>query len=84
MRSNTGSPGGATAGSASSLAIVVDPVACDAFGYCAELLPELVGVDEWGYPVLPSRLVPEPLAGRAREAVRQCPRRAFLLRSAAT
>ena len=30
----------------------VNPVACDAFGYCAELVPEIVLRDEWGYPVL--------------------------------
>ena len=30
----------------------VDPVACDAYGYCAELLPERVTLDEWGYPIV--------------------------------
>ena len=33
----------------------VDPIACDGFGHCAELAPELVGLDEWGYPVLLAR-----------------------------
>ena len=35
-----------------ALSLRVDPVACDAFGYCAELLPERVTLDEWGYPVV--------------------------------
>jgi len=33
----------------------VDPVACDAFGHCAELAPELIALDEWGYPVIDER-----------------------------
>ena len=32
--------------------IVIDPVACDAYGYCAELLPEAITLDEWGYPIV--------------------------------
>ena len=34
----------------SGLRITIDPVACDAYGYCAELLPEAISLDEWGYP----------------------------------
>ena len=34
------------------LRLRVDPVACDAYGYCAELLPERVTLDEWGYPIV--------------------------------
>ncbi len=55
----------------------VDPIACDAFGYCAELLPELIGADEWGYPIVDGRPVPAELARLARQAVRDCPRRAL-------
>jgi len=36
----------------------VDPVACDAFGHCAELAPELIALDEWGYPVIDERPIP--------------------------
>ena len=38
--------------------ILVDPVACDAYGYCAELLPEAVSLDEWGYPIVDGRPLP--------------------------
>ncbi|MGA2036013.1 MAG: ferredoxin [Acidimicrobiales bacterium] len=55
----------------------VNPIACDAFGYCAELLPEIVGVDEWGYPVLDDGPVPPHLVDLAQRAVRDCPRRAL-------
>lgn len=61
------------------LRLRVDPVACDAFGYCAELLPELIGVDEWGYPIVPDRAVPPALLELARRAVADCPRRALSL-----
>ena len=30
----------------------VDPTACTGHGLCAELLPELITLDEWGYPIL--------------------------------
>ena len=33
-----------------ALRVRVDPVACEAYGYCAELLPERVTLDEWGIP----------------------------------
>lgn len=63
------------------LRLVVDPVTCDAYGYCAELLGELVDLDEWGYPVVAGDgLVPAALVDRVRAAVRQCPRRALILR----
>jgi ferredoxin len=61
--------------------IVLDPTACDGFGFCAELFPEGVGLDEWGYPVLTGELAPE-LVAAARAAVRACPRRALRLDAA--
>ena len=30
----------------------VNPIACEAHGMCAELLPERITLDEWGYPVI--------------------------------
>ena len=29
----------------------VNPIDCTGHGVCAELLPELVSLDEWGYPI---------------------------------
>jgi ferredoxin len=57
----------------------VDPVACDGFGYCAELLPEIVDIDEWGYPIITTEAIPSHLSALARRAVRDCPRRALLI-----
>ena len=51
----------------------VDRIRCDGHGLCAELLPELVEMDDWGYPVLRPGAVPEHLRGHAARAVAACP-----------
>jgi len=60
----------------------VDPVACDAFGHCAELLPELIWLDEWGYPVIDGQGIPPVWLELAAQAVRACPRKALAVRRA--
>jgi ferredoxin len=62
----------------------IDPIACDAFGYCAELAPELIALDEWGYPRASGDPVPIELAAAAHAAIRSCPRRAIRLVKVAT
>jgi ferredoxin len=61
----------------------LNPVACAGHGACAELLPELISLDEWGYPVLAPGPVPAGLARRARRAVAACPALALALANAA-
>ena len=56
----------------------VDPIACDGRGLCAEILPELITLDDWGFPVIQGD-VPGPLVADAREAVRVCPKLALRL-----
>lgn len=51
----------------------VNPIACVAHGHCAELFPEMITLDEWGYPILDPRPVPVELIGHARRAVSTCP-----------
>jgi ferredoxin len=60
----------------------VNPVACSGHGSCAELLPELITLDEWGYPILTGDPVPADLTRQARRAVRDCPALALLLTDA--
>jgi len=57
----------------------LDPIACDGHGYCAELLPEHVTLDEWGYPILDGRGVAREHVADARRAVSLCPRLALAL-----
>jgi ferredoxin len=53
--------------------LVVDRIACDGFGMCAELLPELIELDDWGYPIVAAGGVPFKLLDHARRAVAVCP-----------
>ena len=59
--------------------IRVDPIACDAYGYCAELLPERVTLDEWGYPIVDGTPVDAQLVELATRAAAVCPCRAVRL-----
>jgi ferredoxin len=51
----------------------VDRIRCDGAGLCAELLPELIALDDWGYPILAPDAVPNALLPLARQAVEACP-----------
>jgi ferredoxin len=57
----------------------VNMIECDGHGLCAEVVPELIGLDEWGYPVIPPEPVPRHLAKHARRAVTLCPALALRL-----
>jgi ferredoxin len=59
--------------------LVVDWTACDGRGLCAELLPELVGRDDWGFPLIDDPTVPAALRDHATRAVAACPRLALRL-----
>ena len=64
------------------ITIAIDRISCDGSGLCAELLPELIELDDWGYPIVRQRVVPDDLVGHARRAADLCPVLAFRLRSA--
>lgn len=55
----------------------VDWTRCDGHGACAELLPELLAVDDWGFPISRSGerdpIVPRELESRAQHAASSCP-----------
>ena len=51
----------------------IDRIRCDGHGMCAELLPELISLDDWGYPIIKTGPVPGNLAEHARKAVDACP-----------
>ena len=61
----------------------VDWTRCDGHGSCAELVPELLASDDWGFPL--SRTgegdpeVPAALEEHADHAVRSCPLMALRL-----
>lgn len=58
----------------------VNPTLCSGYGYCAEIVPELIGVDDWGYPIVSKAPVEsDGLLKLARRAVATCPRLALLI-----
>jgi ferredoxin len=57
----------------------VNPILCSGHGLCAELLPEQITLDEWGYPILSGEPIPQGLGKMARRAVTDCPALALLL-----
>lgn len=57
----------------------VDPIACTGYGHCAELFPEAVVLDDWGYPLLSGAEVTPAQQAHARRAVKACPTLALRL-----
>jgi ferredoxin len=61
----------------------VNPVLCDGYGYCAEIVPELIALDDWGFPIVSAGTIEdERLQKLSRRAVATCPRLALLLEQA--
>jgi ferredoxin len=59
--------------------LVVNPITCVGHGLCAELLPERITLDDWGYPIIDPKPIPEHLAAHVRRAVAACPTLALLV-----
>lgn len=59
-----------------SMQLRVDWPSCRARGLCHELLPEIVELDEWGYPLV-TGTVSDAMLADAQAAVRACPRLAL-------
>ena len=51
----------------------VNPIACDGHGLCAELFPEWISLDDWGFPILRGGEIPRGLEEHARRAAEACP-----------
>lgn len=66
--------------------LIVDPVTCAGYGSCHELLPEIIDLDDWGFPLLrtpgPDRTsaqVPPAVERHAKRAAAACPKLALRL-----
>jgi ferredoxin len=68
---------GRTQGGGVSRHLRVDPIACTGHGLCAELFPEWIELDEWGYPIIEHGPIPEELLAHARRAADACPKLAL-------
>jgi ferredoxin len=56
-----------------SVRLRVDPIRCDGHGLCAELFPERVLRDDWGYPIVSPAPIGPDLFDLARRTVDICP-----------
>jgi ferredoxin len=61
--------------------VAIDRIKCDGHGVCADLLPEMIQLDDWGYPIIDATTVPEHLFQHARRAVNACPMLALRLQA---
>lgn len=57
----------------------INPIACNGHGMCAELLPELIDLDDWGYPIVKTSDIPLNLMDMAKRAERICPTLAVMI-----
>ena len=63
----------------------VNPTTCRGNGVCAQIAPELISLDKWGYPILGSLRFVEPSVtladdadvNAARKAATRCPQLAL-------
>ena len=63
-----------------TLHLRINPITCTGHGMCAELFPELIELDDWGYPIVTNEgVVPHELEDHARRAAQYCPTIAVLL-----
>jgi ferredoxin len=62
----------------------IDRIKCDGHGVCADLVPELIELDDWGYPIIRGGAIPQSVLPHARRAVSGCPTLALRLQAVAS
>ena len=60
--------------------LIVNPITCTGHGLCADLFPERITLDDWGYPIIDPAPITADLEEHARRAVSACPTLALALR----
>ncbi len=63
-----------------TLRMTVNPITCVGHGICADLFPEWITLDDWGYPIIKAGAIPPTLVEHARRATDACPTVALILR----
>lgn len=51
----------------------IDWTRCDGHGLCADLLPDRIAMDEWGFPIVDRKTVQPGESKSVRRAVAACP-----------
>jgi ferredoxin len=66
------------------VALAIDRIKCDGHGVCADLVPELIELDDFGYPIIHPGAIPPSVVPHARRAVSGCPTLALRLQTLAS
>lgn len=53
--------------------LIIDWTRCDGHGLCAQVLPDAIRADEWGYPIITDEVVARLDPVDVRRAVALCP-----------
>jgi ferredoxin len=77
----SGRPGRPGSSAPTTPQLALDPIACVGHGLCAELFPEGVILDDWGYPILLPEAQDPALREHAKRAAKACPALALKLRA---
>jgi ferredoxin len=59
--------------------IEIDWTRCDGHGLCAQLLPDRIVLDEWGFPIIASTPIRDDEQVNVRRAIGVCPALALRL-----
>ena len=51
-----------------TIVLVLNPILCDGRGLCHDIAPDLIELDEWGYPLLPGGGLRAPITRAHRKA----------------
>ncbi len=57
----------------------VDWIKCDGYGLCGDFVPDIIGLDEWRYPILPEGPLDGGRMHEIQRAMDCCPMRALTL-----
>lgn len=57
----------------------VDWIKCDGYGTCGDMLPEVIDLDEWRFPIIDRGPIPKDLLHDAQRATDCCPMKALIL-----
>jgi ferredoxin len=55
----------------------IDWIKCDGYGLCGDLLPDLIGLDEWRYPIVPRGPIDAERRHDVQRAIDCCPMKAL-------
>lgn len=61
--------------------IRIDWILCDGFGLCGDLLPDVIDLDDWRYPIIRPVPIDSGLLHAAQRAVDCCPTKALKLQT---